>query len=258
MRHHRRPLQPTRGLPSPLARLLTRTVNVSVRRDWLAAVLQLSVAAGTIGLAIASYFQIRQANRAAAAMERTNQISVAVARSVMAPRFALPIPRIDSGTLSGDTATCWLRVQVQNVDTRPIRVVSLSCSTSSHRGPFAHLRELESDSIIAAGATSDFQRSVRVIVSRDTGTLLLSWLHVTTAVRAEGHTGTSYGEYVFMLATRGTSIDVQPMFYDQYTGTTSGFDVKLDPWCDQVPSWPWSNKAELKPKSPSRAQAGHK
>jgi hypothetical protein len=95
MRRNSRP----RRLPPLLARFVTRP-EVSVRRDWLAIAVQALVAVGTIGLAIAALSQIKQASRAAAAAERTNLISMAVARLTIAPRYAVPVPRIDSGRMS--------------------------------------------------------------------------------------------------------------------------------------------------------------
>jgi hypothetical protein len=245
-RPRRHSLQPVRGLPSSVVRALARFANPPSGLTRLTAIAQIAVAAGTIALAVGTYYQSLQASRSAAAMERANRISVAAAQAQVAPRFVLADPSVDSGKLADDSATCWLKVRVLNMDNRPITVVSLSCDISAKDPSSMGLRGLQQGTSIAAGGTADFHRSVRVGLASDSATILVSWLHVSAAVRLEGLTQSAYMEHVYAVTSQNSGVGIQPFIAFQYTGTTKGLDTQLDPWCDEKLNWPWSNVASMK------------
>jgi len=253
MRPRRLPPQPIRNLPASLARLLGRPTSVSVHRDWLALIVQILVAGGTIGLALTSFCQIRQASRSAAAMEYANRVSVAVARSASAPRFALSFGGFDRITKSGDTATCWLRVHVQNEDTKPIRIVSVYCRANADVASIAGLLQSArgTDSLIQVADTADFLSSVQVRQPKSADSFYVSGLHVCAALRLDGGVGTTYVERVYLLVS--VAADVHPMLSHQfeYTGAVNGASVLLDPWCEQRPFWPWRKAGKWDPSADS-------
>jgi hypothetical protein len=224
-----------------LLRKLAGALGANPREARLANVIQFLVAAGTLGLAVTSFCQIRQASRSAAAMEYGNRVSVAIARSASAPRFSLTFAGFDSITKSGDTATCWLRVRVQNVDTKPIRIVSVYCRANADVASIAGLLQSArgTDSLIQVADTADFPSSVQVRLPRSADSFYVAGLHVCAALRLDGSVGTTYVERVYLLVSVPT--DVHPMLSHQfeYTGAVNGASVRLDPWCEQKPFWPW-------------------
>ena len=214
--------------------------------NWLTTAVQVLAAVATIALAFASFLQIRQASRSADAMERANRTSVAIARSAAAPGFALTFAGFDSMLASGDSATCWLHLRVQNDDTKPIRVVSLYCRVDSSWASMADhgLCEMDTGTLIAVGDTTDFLRSVRVGLPKNYG--LVSWLHVCAALRRDGPVGTIYVERVYTLLSVTTDVHPMTSYTFEYTGIVNGLSVQLDPWSEPRPDWPWRNTVERK------------
>jgi len=245
MRQRKHPARPVRGIPHALLHALTNPTSSSRGLAWFTAIAQVLAAAGTIVLAIASFSQLRQASRSAKAMEHANRINVAIARTAAGPRFALSFEGIDSITPSGESTSCKLRVRVRNDDTRSLRVISLYCRVDTSCASIAGLLPSidEAGALIAVGDTAVFPCYVRVGVPRDTHALWISWLHVCAALRRDGPVGTVYLERVYPLGTKAPFISQMTALEFEYTGVVSGISVQLDPWCDQRPYWPWSNKA---------------
>jgi hypothetical protein len=236
---------PARRLRGLLARLLAKP-QISVRRDWLALFIQTLVAGGTIGLAVASFLQIKQAARAAAAMERTNQFSEAASRSLAAPQFTASVQSIDSARISGDTAHCWFQVQIVNLDSQPIRVVSLSCRVTPNDSPTVVLPAMDTGLVIAAHKYVAVSRPAAIGLTPSTDMILTSFLHVIAAASVEGRAGTGFVEHVYMLNSRGHSASIQPsMFSREYRGFANGLEVELDPRSEKS-IWRWQNLATLR------------
>ena len=196
------------------------------------------VAAGTIGLAVVSFAQVKQASRSVKAMEDANQISVAIAQAAEAPRFAVRLDTIDSVLPSGDSVTCRVQLRLQNEDSKPIRVVSMYSRVDSSQAPTGGILQgvMGTESVIQVDSSSEFPNFIRLRLPRNTDSMLITWLHVCAAVRLDGPAGTRYVERVYLLGTNLKSgVIYSHSYWCEYTGLVNELSVRLDPWSDQMP-----------------------